>query len=81
MTCVYKLPACNDSVVLIIADFCFHFRNGYNYTDDFGSDARCGSISPYLTKQLKPGVESCILDGEMMPWNTKFKKFGNKGIL
>lgn len=61
-------------------EFKYFSRNGYSYTDDFGSDARCGSVSPYLAKQLKPEVKSCILDGEMMPWNTKYKKFGNKGM-
>uniref|UniRef100_A0A1B6DLF5 DNA ligase 4 n=1 Tax=Clastoptera arizonana TaxID=38151 RepID=A0A1B6DLF5_9HEMI len=55
-------------------------RNGFDFTEHFGSDSVSGSLSPHLTKQIKSSVKSFILDGEMMPWNSKYKSFGNKGM-
>ncbi|XP_054278931.1 LOW QUALITY PROTEIN: DNA ligase 4 [Macrosteles quadrilineatus] len=60
--------------------FKFFSRNGYEFTDAFGSNEATGSITPYLIKQFKSGVKNCILDGEMMPWNTKYRCFGTKGM-
>ncbi|XP_039278065.1 DNA ligase 4 [Nilaparvata lugens] len=61
-------------------DFKYFSRNGFEYTDSFGPNDRIGSITPRLCKQLSPMVESVILDGEMMGWNTKLKTFGSKGM-
>lgn len=38
-----------------------------------------GVLSPILAKQFKPDVMNCILDGEMMCYNTKYKSFSSKG--
>uniref|UniRef100_A0A1B6FIK3 DNA ligase 4 n=1 Tax=Cuerna arida TaxID=1464854 RepID=A0A1B6FIK3_9HEMI len=61
-------------------EFRFFSRNAFDFTDSFGSSSTSGSLTPYLAKQLKPSVKNFILDGEMMPWNTKFKCFGTKGM-
>lgn len=36
-------------------------------------------MSPTLSKQFKPYVKNCILDGEMMCYNTSYKSFTTKG--
>nr|CAD7260817.1 unnamed protein product [Timema shepardi] len=55
-------------------------RNGYDYTDTFGSSALIGVLTPHVARLLRHDVKSCILDGEMMGWNTRLKCYKMKGI-
>lgn len=52
---------------------------GNDYTDTYGCNDVNGVLSPVLVKQFKPEVKNCILDGEMMCYNTKYKTFSTKG--
>lgn len=55
------------------------FRRGNDYTDTYGFNDVHGVLSPSLVKQFKPDVRNCILDGEMMCYNPKYKSFTTKG--
>lgn len=54
-------------------------RNGFDFTSNFGASIHEGSLTPRLGSRFQRNVKSCILDGEMMSWNTKYKKFAMKG--
>lgn len=54
-------------------------RKGNEYTDTYGCNDVHGILSPVLVKQFKCNVKNCILDGEMMCYNTKYKSFSTKG--
>lgn len=58
--------------------FKYFSRNGYDYTDSYGSSRFCGNLSPRLAKQLFSKISSCIVDGEMMVWDTRKKFFRTK---
>lgn len=55
------------------------YRRGNDYTDTYGCNDVSGILSPILAKRFKPEVKNCILDGEMMCYNTKHKSFTTKG--
>lgn len=55
------------------------YRKGNDYTDTYGCNDVNGILSPVLAKQFKSNVKNCILDGEMMCYNTKYKSFSSKG--
>ncbi|CAH0388751.1 unnamed protein product [Bemisia tabaci] len=59
--------------------FKYYTRKGFDYTNTYGENASQGNLSPYLSKQFLPSVKNCILDGEMMCWNSKMKNFTTKG--
>ncbi|XP_050403534.1 DNA ligase 4 [Patella vulgata] len=53
-------------------------RSGKEYTHVFGSNPYDGSLTPYITNCFKPGVKSCILDGEMLGYHAETKTYGTK---
>jgi len=57
----------------------YFYRRGNDYTDTYGCNDVNGVLSPVLAKQFKSDVNNCILDGEMMCYNTKYKSFSTKG--
>ncbi|XP_049941540.1 DNA ligase 4 isoform X2 [Schistocerca serialis cubense] len=59
--------------------FKYFSRNGFDYTDIYGSNAMTGVLTPLLSKQLQPGVQSFIIDGEMMVWDKNIVAFRSKG--
>uniref|UniRef100_A0A8D8QBL3 DNA ligase 4 n=2 Tax=Cacopsylla melanoneura TaxID=428564 RepID=A0A8D8QBL3_9HEMI len=59
--------------------FKYFSRNGHEYTSTYGADVTCGILTPHIVPQLSADVESCILDGEMMCWNTKYGTYTSKG--
>ncbi|XP_025209212.1 DNA ligase 4 isoform X1 [Melanaphis sacchari] len=60
--------------------FKYFSRKGNDYTDTYGCNDVNGILSPVLAKQFKPDVKNCILDGEMMCYNTKYKSFSTKAM-
>lgn len=55
-------------------------RNGVNYTFAFGDSYNgSGTLTPSLQNLLPIGMESIILDGEMMVWDTRALRFRVKG--
>lgn len=54
-------------------------RNGFDYTSKFGASYNEGIFTPQLKNVFKESVDSIILDGEMMGYNKRTKKFGSKG--
>ncbi|XP_060868826.1 DNA ligase 4 isoform X1 [Metopolophium dirhodum] len=60
--------------------FKYFSRRGNDYTDTYGCNDVNGVLSPVLAKQFKSDVNNCILDGEMMCYNTKYKSFSTKAM-
>ncbi|XP_022180301.1 DNA ligase 4 isoform X4 [Myzus persicae] len=60
--------------------FKYFSRRGNDYTDTYGCNDVHGVLSPVLAKQFKSDVRNCILDGEMMCFNTKYKSFSTKAM-
>ncbi|XP_068154821.1 LOW QUALITY PROTEIN: DNA ligase 4, partial [Drosophila tropicalis] len=56
-------------------------RNGADYTRNFGSsyDQADGTLTPHLRALLPLGMESIILDGEMMVWDVNRQCYRDKG--
>lgn len=60
-------------------NFKYFSRNGYDYTQQYGQTYAQGIYTPLLKGVFKDDVRSIILDGEMMGYDKKEKKFGSKG--
>lgn len=54
-------------------------RKPKDYSEGYGVSAMSGNLTPLLAKQIHADVHTCILDGEMMKWNTNLKSFGSQG--
>ncbi|KAG8430044.1 hypothetical protein GDO86_018598 [Hymenochirus boettgeri] len=54
-------------------------RNGFDYTQQFGGSHLEGSLTPYIHNAFSRNVENCILDGEMMAFNSNTQTFMQKG--
>ncbi|XP_023176377.2 DNA ligase 4 [Drosophila hydei] len=54
-------------------------RNGVDYTKSFGGSYEIGTLTPHLRTLLPLGMESIILDGEMMIWDTQQMRYREKG--
>ncbi|XP_007891664.1 DNA ligase 4 [Callorhinchus milii] len=54
-------------------------RNGYDYTQQFGTSPLVGSLTPFIHRVFKPTIQNCILDGEMMAYNPTTQTFMQKG--
>ncbi|XP_017086488.1 DNA ligase 4 isoform X2 [Drosophila eugracilis] len=59
--------------------FMYISRNGMDYTRNFGISYDQGTLTPKLRGLLPLGLESIILDGEMMVWDTNKLCFREKG--
>ena len=57
----------------------FIFRNGFDFTNNFGSDPYSGLLTPDLHKQFRPDVKEVILDGEVVVWSKTHKTIISKG--
>ncbi|KAI9090279.1 ATP dependent DNA ligase domain-containing protein [Phlyctochytrium arcticum] len=58
----------------------WYSRHGTNYTPDYGKDKYAGSLVPYIYDQFDSKVESVILDGELLAFNTEsgvYEPFGS----
>lgn len=54
-------------------------RNGKDYTANFGANYDSGNLTPLLRDLLPTGLQSIILDGEMMVWDQQRSEFRVKG--
>lgn len=54
-------------------------RNAFEYTQQFGGSPLEGSLTPHIHNVFKNHVVNCILDGEMMAYNTTAETFMQKG--
>lgn len=60
--------------------FEYFSRRGFTYSAKFGKTYESeGLLTPLLKGSFKPGVNSFILDGEMMGWHKERACFGSKG--
>lgn len=51
-------------------------RRGNEYTHSYGATSKEGSFTPYIADAFNRAVRECILDGEMLVYNTKTKCLG-----
>ncbi|KAM5179926.1 DNA ligase 4 [Mantella aurantiaca] len=54
-------------------------RNGFDYTQQFGASPLEGSLTPFIHNVFRMDVQNCILDGEMMAYNSNTQTFMQKG--
>ncbi|XP_069492673.1 DNA ligase 4 [Ambystoma mexicanum] len=54
-------------------------RNGFDYTQQFGASPLDGSLTPFIHNVFRIDVQNCILDGEMMAYNSNTQTFMQKG--
>lgn len=54
-------------------------RNAFEYTQQFGGSPLQGSLTPYIHNVFKSNVVNCILDGEMMAYNSTTETLMQKG--
>ncbi|XP_036318906.1 DNA ligase 4 [Rhagoletis pomonella] len=54
-------------------------RNGIDYTHSFGENYKSGPLTPLLESLLPGDLQSIILDGEMMVYDTQQKCYRDKG--
>ncbi|EDV38307.1 uncharacterized protein Dana_GF21760 [Drosophila ananassae] len=59
--------------------FMYISRNGVDYTRNFGASYDTGTLTPKLRGLLPLSLQSIILDGEMMVWDTIQKRYREKG--
>ncbi|KAK1167955.1 DNA ligase 4 [Acipenser oxyrinchus oxyrinchus] len=57
----------------------YYSRNGYEYTQQFGTSPLEGSLTPFIHNVFKVNIVNCILDGEMMAYNPTTQTFMQKG--
>lgn len=55
-------------------DFKYFSRRAFDFSHKFNE-----TLTPQLRRQIQPGVESFILDGEMMAYHKRYKMFTQKG--
>ncbi|XP_044765963.1 DNA ligase 4 [Coccinella septempunctata] len=60
--------------------FKYFSRNGFDFTNEFGENFISGTLTQYLKNVFHHNIKSVILDGEMMLWHKKKRKFGSKGM-
>lgn len=60
-------------------NFKYFSRNGYDYSQQYGHTYTQGIYTPLLIGAFHDSIQTIILDGEMMGYNKKKKKFGSKG--
>ncbi|KAJ3156923.1 DNA ligase (ATP) [Geranomyces michiganensis] len=62
------------------ANFEWYSRRATDYTAHYGDSDSEGALAPYIFGLFKPAVQSVILDGEMMAYNTEtgiYEAFGS----
>ena len=59
--------------------FRYFSRNSNDYTQSFGKTKYRGTITPYIADCFKQDIGSCILDGEMVGFDTELNNFVLKG--
>ncbi|XP_077997197.1 DNA ligase 4-like [Glandiceps talaboti] len=60
-------------------DYKYFSRRSHDYTHVFGASPLDGSLSPYIANCFKSDVKRCILDGEMVAYNSNTHCFMTKG--
>ncbi|KAG7310457.1 hypothetical protein JYU34_003240 [Plutella xylostella] len=55
-------------------------RRGFSFADKYGKTYDSGLFTPQLKDCFKAGVDSFILDGEMMGWHIEKERFGAKAM-
>lgn len=62
-------------------EFKWFSRNSTNYSEMYGTNSSNGALVPFIHKFFKKGVTACILDGEMIAYNTVLQRFEPFGTL
>ncbi|XP_023218047.1 DNA ligase 4-like isoform X3 [Centruroides sculpturatus] len=59
--------------------YMYFSRNCIDFTDYYGSTSFKGSFTPFIDRAFSSKVKNCILDGEIVGYNTKLNCIGSKG--
>lgn len=59
--------------------YAFYSRRGFDYTPNYGADSSSGNLTRRLDECFRENVNSCIIDGEMVAWNTNGSFIVSKG--
>lgn len=60
-------------------EYKYFSRNGYDFTNVYGSNVVEGILTPAIHRLFKISVQNIILDGEMMVWNKEEQIYHTKG--
>ena len=60
-------------------EYRYFSRGSKDYTASFGKSPLLGPLTPHLAQAFGAGVDSCILDGEMMAYSTSLQQYLTKG--
>jgi len=60
-------------------EFRYYSRNANDYTQTFGATKYRGTFTPFIAESFKENIKTCILDGEMVGYDTSIKDFVLKG--
>ena len=61
--------------------FKWYSRNSTDYSEMYGTNSTNGALAPFIHNSFKEGVTACILDGEMIAYNTVLQSFEPFGTL
>ncbi|GBN59991.1 DNA ligase 4 [Araneus ventricosus] len=61
------------------SSYMYFSRGGFDCTETYGSTPSQGSITPFIHKSFKPGINKCILDGEIVIYSNKLNCIVSKG--
>jgi len=62
-------------------EFKWYSRNSTDYSETYGTNYSNGALVPFIHQSFKSGVTACILDGEMIAYNTVLQQFEPFGTL
>lgn len=60
-------------------EYKYFSRNGHDYASTYGSSPFVGNLTPHIHGCFKPGVDNCIIDGEMCGYDTELNVLVSKG--
>ncbi|XP_069127951.1 DNA ligase 4-like [Argopecten irradians] len=61
-------------------EYKYFSRSANEYTATFGSNSFDGNFTPFIHDLFKPGIKSCILDGEMLGYHAATKTYATKAM-
>ncbi|CAL1282897.1 unnamed protein product [Larinioides sclopetarius] len=59
--------------------YMYFSRGGFDCTETYGSTPSQGNLTPFIHKSFKPGINKCILDGEIVIYSNKLNCIVSKG--
>ena len=61
-------------------EFRYFSRGSNDYSEVFGVSKYRGTLTPFICDLFKENINSCILDGEMVGYDSEINDFALKGL-